>query len=269
ASTAIATPRRLIASGGGTDVLADEANDVLRGGARREDLLHAHGLQRGDVLGRDDAAAEHGDVIGALVVQQLQHALEEIVVGAGQHAESDGVGVLLHRGGHDLLGRLVQPGVDDLEAGVTQRARHDLGPAIVAVEPGLGDDDADRAGGAHVCASSASRNRSPTAWIWARSPGTSFQSKPLPSLFQRGMRCRWWCGTDWKAAAPLACSTFRPSGLTALRRPRATFCAAVMAAWRSVGSDSQMVGAWVLVMTRQWPALSGLMSMNASARSSS
>ena len=40
-------------------------------------------------------------------------------------------------------GRLVQPGVDDLHARVAQRAGDDLRAAVVAVEPGLGDDDAD------------------------------------------------------------------------------------------------------------------------------
>src|SRR5262245_46159155 len=42
-----------------------------------------------------------------------------------------------------------------------------------------------------------------------------------------------------------------------------------MAAWRSVTSASKMVGAWVFVATRQWPELSGLMSMKQSVRSSS
>src|SRR5262245_3039060 len=191
ARTTIATPRRLIGSDRGADVLADEADDVLRGRARREDLLHTDGLERGDVLGRDDAAAEDRHVVGALVVQELQHALEEVVVGPREHAEPDGVSVLLHRGGHDLLRRLVQAGVDDLEAGVAERAGHDLGPTVVAVEPRLGDDDADSATGTHGVPSRALRRRSPTAWIWARSPGTSCQSKPLPSLFQRGIRCRW------------------------------------------------------------------------------
>src|SRR5262245_37213724 len=191
ARTAIATPKRLIGSGCGADVLADEADDVLRGRPRREDLLHAHGLQCGDVLGRDDAAPEDRHVVGALLAQQLQHALEEIVVGAGQHAEPDGVRVFLHRGGHHLLGRLVQAGVDNLEAGVAQRSGHDLGAPVVTVEARLGDDNTDGTRGVHAWASSASRSRSPMAWIWARSPGTSFQSKPLPSLFQRGIRCRW------------------------------------------------------------------------------
>ncbi len=44
----------------------------------------------------------------------------------------------------DHLGRLVQAGVDHLEAGVAQRARDDLGAAVVPVEPGLGDEDAER-----------------------------------------------------------------------------------------------------------------------------
>jgi hypothetical protein len=64
-------------------------------------------------------------------------------VGAREHAEPDGVHVLLDRGGHDLLGRLVESGVDDLEAPVAQGARDDLGAAVVPVEPGLGNDDAD------------------------------------------------------------------------------------------------------------------------------
>src|SRR5438270_421149 len=236
------SPLRL-GSDGGADVLVHEADDVLRRGAGREELLHADRLQRRDVFGRDDATAEDHDVLRALFLQELEHPLEQIIVGAGEHAEPDGVGVLLDGGGHDLLGRLVQARVDDLEAGVAQRARHALGAAVVAVEAGLGDDHADGARVAHDAASSASRIRSPISMIRARSPGTTGQSKPLPSLFQRGMRCRWKCGTDWKAAAPLACSTLRPSGLTASRRARATCFATVMAASRSASSASQMVAA--------------------------
>ena len=46
-------------------------------------------------------------------------------MGAGEQRQADGVGVLLQRGLGDLLGRLVQAGVDDLEPGVAQ------GPVIV------------------------------------------------------------------------------------------------------------------------------------------
>ena len=69
---------------------------------------------------------------------------------AGQHRQPDAVGVLLHRGLDDLLRRLVQAGVDDLHAGVAQRPGDDLGPAVVPVQAGLGDDDADAAGAGHV-----------------------------------------------------------------------------------------------------------------------
>ena len=74
-------------------------------------------------------------------------------------------------------------------AGVTQGTGDDLGAAVVTVEPRLGDDDPHRALGAHGLM--ACRSRSPTALMWAPSPGTSFQSKPLPSFSQRGIRCRW------------------------------------------------------------------------------
>ena len=53
------------------------------------------------------------------------------------------VRVFLNRRLDDLLGRLVQPGVDDLHAGVAQRARDDLRAAVVPVEPWFRDDDSD------------------------------------------------------------------------------------------------------------------------------
>ena len=83
-------------------------------------------------------AAEQRDVVRAPLLQELQDPPEQIVVGAGEHGEADGVHVLLHRGGHDLLGGLVQPGVDHLEARVAQGPRDDLRAAVVPVEPGLG-----------------------------------------------------------------------------------------------------------------------------------
>ena len=43
----------------------------------------------------------------------------------------------------DLLRRLAQAGVDHLHAGVAQRAGDDLGAAVVAVEPRLGNDDSE------------------------------------------------------------------------------------------------------------------------------
>ena len=75
--------------------------------------------------------------------EQLDDLGEQRHVRAGEHREADRVGVLLDRGLDDLLRRLVQAGVDDLHAGVAQGPGHDLGAAVVPVEAGLGDDDAD------------------------------------------------------------------------------------------------------------------------------
>ncbi len=55
----------------------------------------------------------------------------------------DRVRVLLDRRLDDLLRGLVEAGVDDLHAGVAERARDDLRAAVVPVEAGLRDDDAD------------------------------------------------------------------------------------------------------------------------------
>ena len=75
-----------------------------------------------------------------------------VMCAPGEDRQPDGVGVLLDHGLHDLLRRLVQTRVDDLHPGVAQRAGDDLRAAVVTVEAGLGDDDADLAlggGGAH------------------------------------------------------------------------------------------------------------------------
>ncbi len=63
----------------------------------------------------------------------------------GQQREADGVGVLLQHGLGDLLGRLVQTGVDDLETVVAQGPGDGLGATVVAIETGFRHDDAVRA----------------------------------------------------------------------------------------------------------------------------
>ena len=102
-----------------------------------------------DVLGREpepgvgSEARQQVVALGALLPQQLEDAAEQIVVGARQHRQADRVGVLLHGGGDDLLGRLVETGVDHLEAGIAQSARHDLRSAVVAIQSRLGHQDSD------------------------------------------------------------------------------------------------------------------------------
>src|SRR5512135_2152099 len=126
--------------------LADEVHEGLRRGPGQEDLPDAHPLERRDVLLGDDAAGDDEDVLAAALLQELQDLREERVVGAREDREADDVHVLLDRGRRDLLGRLAQPRVDDLHAGVAQRARDDLGAPVVAVEARLGDQDPNRSG---------------------------------------------------------------------------------------------------------------------------
>src|SRR5207248_439043 len=92
-----------------------------------------------------DAAAEHHDVGGVPLLEQLDHAAEERHVRAGENGQADRVHVLLDGGRDDLLRRLVQPGVDDFHASVAQRAGHDLRSAVVPVKTGLRDDHPDLA----------------------------------------------------------------------------------------------------------------------------
>src|SRR6266702_1573202 len=96
---------------------ADPVHDVLGRRARREHLRDAEFGQLRDVLVRDDPAAEHHDVVGAPVGEQLD----------------------------DLLRRLAQAGVDDLDPGVAQGTRHHLDAPVVAVEARLGDHNTDPA----------------------------------------------------------------------------------------------------------------------------
>src|SRR6478609_9429440 len=149
-------------SGGGVDLAVDPVHDRLGGGAGGEDLRDTRVEQGRDVTVGDDAAAEHEDVRGVARGEQLDHAREERVVGAGQDRQADDVGVLLDRRLDDLLGRLVQAGVDDLHARVAKRAGDDLGPAVVAIEARLRDDDADLllCGGRHLNGSARPQGRS-------------------------------------------------------------------------------------------------------------
>ena len=58
----------------------------------------------------------------------------------GEERQPDGVGVLLDHRLDDLLGGLVEPGVDDLEPCIAERPGDHLGAAVVPVEPGFGHD---------------------------------------------------------------------------------------------------------------------------------
>ena len=60
------------------------------------------------------------------VMQVLSDHSAQGHVRARQHRQADRVRVLLQCGRHDLLGRLVQPGADDLDPGIAQGSCHHL-----------------------------------------------------------------------------------------------------------------------------------------------
>ena len=132
--------KRLGADG---EAFVDEVDDVLGGGAGEEDFGDAGFFHGGDVGFGDDAADEDGDVVHAFGFEQGHELGADGVVRAGQDGEADDVDVFLNGGGGDHLGSLAQAGVDDFHAGVAQGAGDDFCAAVVAVEAGLGDEDAD------------------------------------------------------------------------------------------------------------------------------
>ena len=101
--------------------------------AERQDL---------DVARGDDPAHDDKDVLEPFGPQPFHHPRHEGQMRPGQQREAHGVCVFLHDGADHLLGCLMQTCVDHLEPGVSQRPGDDLGPSVVAVETGLGHDDA-------------------------------------------------------------------------------------------------------------------------------
>src|SRR5215210_4812268 len=123
--------------------------DILYSFLRRcswgKDLADAELFELRDVFFGDGAADEHEDVRGLVLFEELDYARHERHVGAREHGDADGVGVLLDGRLHDLLGGLVEARVDDLHPRVTQGAGDDLGPPVVPVETYLRDNYSYRA----------------------------------------------------------------------------------------------------------------------------
>ena len=105
---------------------------------------------------------------------------------AGQEREPDAVRILLEDGLGDLFGRLVQPGVDDLEPVVPEGTGDGLGAAIVAVQARLGNDDAVRSASTKLRTLRNARGRCSTNRL-----GRGTADEP----------CRW-CGNQAQSVTP-------------------------------------------------------------------
>jgi hypothetical protein len=131
-------------------VLADELNGGIERRSRSEDGRDAARSHGGTVLVGDGPAEDEEDVFGVLLAEQGGDAGNEDGVGAREDGEANAVDVLLNGGVHDAFGGLPEAGVDDLHAGVAEGAGDDLGAAIVSVEAGLGNQNANWGGAGHV-----------------------------------------------------------------------------------------------------------------------
>ena len=110
---------------------------------------HARVAQPGDLVGDDDpsAAADHLDVVGARLTEQLDEVLEVLDVAALVGADRDALDVLLDRRVDDLLDGAVVAEVDDLGPLALHDPSHDVDRRVVPVEQARRGDDADRVGG--------------------------------------------------------------------------------------------------------------------------
>jgi hypothetical protein len=70
--------------------------------------------------------------------------VDERVVGTRENRDTEHVDVLLDRRLDDFFRGAVETGVDNLEPGVTERARDDVCPPVVAVESDLGHETPNR-----------------------------------------------------------------------------------------------------------------------------
>src|SRR5439155_21440008 len=118
-------------------------DDVSEGGPRSEDDLDACLLELRDILLRDDPAARNEDVARLPLLQELHDLGEEGHMRPAQAGEADRIDVFLDRGLDDILRGLPQARIDDLHPRVAQRPGDDLRPAIVTVQSGFGNEDAD------------------------------------------------------------------------------------------------------------------------------
>ena len=123
---------------------------------------------------------------------------------AGQDGDADDVDVLVEGGGHDLRRREADALVDDLEAGVAGRHGDLLGAVGVAVEAGLGDEEARGPAGAPARARVRARTRS-SAPRWPTPAGHAGRGPVLAEDLAQGRRpTRRWCrrrgpGRSWPA----------------------------------------------------------------------
>ena len=112
----------------------------------RVDLRHSVGLERGDLVGRNGAAAadHHAHVAVAALAQHVDHVGEIFVVAALVGGDGDGVGILVDGGAHDVGHAAVVAEVHNFRTAALQQAADHVDGGIVTVEQRGGGHEAQR-----------------------------------------------------------------------------------------------------------------------------
>lgn len=122
-------------------MICNPFGDLMNGGAGREDVRHSEIKKEWDVGVRDDPTSEHDDVRRIAIAERLDQFGEQRHMSAREDRNTHELGILLDRNVGNMRGSLMQPGVDDLMAGITKGAGNHLGTAIVSIQAGLSDHD--------------------------------------------------------------------------------------------------------------------------------
>ena len=127
--------------------LRDAGMEVIYTGVHQtpEQVVETALQEDADAIGLSLLSGAHNYIFPRVSELMKEKGLDDVLLfGGGIIPEADCVGVLLEGRLDDLLGGLVHARVDHFHPGIAQRPCHDLGTAVMAIEPSLRDDDADR-----------------------------------------------------------------------------------------------------------------------------
>ena len=118
-------------------------DDLFHRSSRLKDFRYTAFLEFWYVLIGNNTADDDKHVVEPLFLHQIHDSRAERHMRSREYGESDYIRVFLQRSIDDLFWRLPEAGIDHLESSIAESARNDFGAAIVAVQTGLSNDDAD------------------------------------------------------------------------------------------------------------------------------
>jgi hypothetical protein len=113
--------------------VADGLDDLSRRRARTEYGVHASGLQCRNVIEGNDAAAKDQYFACTLILQLAADFRDQGHVRTGKHAQTHRINIFLKSSRHNIVGLLVEAGINDFHSGIAQGAGDHLGPPVMAI----------------------------------------------------------------------------------------------------------------------------------------